>query len=78
MTEIINFYILFMFFIKGEELAAVCVRVSDDDLNERVTADPWELPEFTHTTIPWKGTRCIHIIILFNGDYNVYRLLCDV
>ena len=37
------------------------VRISEsedihDSVNEKSgKADPWELPEFTNTTIPWRG-----------------------
>ena len=43
-----------MYFIKDVELAGL----SDEVVNEK--ADPWELPEFTHTTIPWRGIECFY------------------
>ena len=37
----------------------MCVPADDDHvINEK--ADPWELPEFTHTTIPWRGIGKYH------------------
>jgi hypothetical protein len=61
----------------------VCPPESDerDAVNEKSeNADPWELPEFTHTTIPWRGiekyTYCrftlSHVIVKFINEiwYN--------
>ena len=41
-------------------------------VEEKVEVDPWELPEFTHTTTPWRGIavtlRFIAMIALVDYD----------
>lgn len=58
--EVNDVHLLYVL-IKDQE-SAVCISDSSDVIavNEK---DPWELPEFTHNTIPWRGIRNIVSVI---------------
>lgn len=44
---------LFVYVLIKDQESAVCI--SDSHTNAASEKDPWELPEFAHTSIPWRG-----------------------